>query len=48
VGKYVVQMLNGELGDEHAKRWAWDRSDDGGNCASYLPTRDLKDIAGYH
>ncbi|PGH08396.1 hypothetical protein GX51_01222 [Blastomyces parvus] len=47
VGKYVVQMIDGQLGDEFAKRWAWDRSDEGGNCANYIPTRDLKDVLGY-
>ncbi|EDN10494.1 sarcosine oxidase [Histoplasma capsulatum] len=47
VGKYVVQMIDNELGEEFVRRWAWDRSDEGGNCASYIPTRDLKDVPGY-
>lgn len=47
IGKYVVQMINGELREEMMKRWAWDRSDEGGNCITYLPSRDLKDIPGY-
>ncbi|KAF1983281.1 sarcosine oxidase [Aulographum hederae CBS 113979] len=47
VGKYVTQMLDGKLDETEARRWAWDRLDDGGACAMYLPSRDLKDIDGY-
>jgi sarcosine oxidase / L-pipecolate oxidase len=47
IGKYVVQMLRGELEDVLAERWAWDRSDEGNNCANYIPTRDLKNVPGY-
>ena len=45
IGKYVTQMLNGELEQGLAKKWAWNRSDEGAACATYAPTRDLNDIA---
>ncbi|KAK2797394.1 hypothetical protein FQN50_009195 [Emmonsiellopsis sp. PD_5] len=47
IGKYVVQMIDGELEEDFVKRWAWDRSDDGGNCVNYVPSRDLKEVPGY-
>lgn len=47
LGSYVVDMLQGKLDQEAAIRWAWDRKDDGAACEKYIPTRDLKDIAGY-
>lgn len=47
IGKYITQMLDGELDESKAERWAWDRPDEGANCAMYAPTRDLKDIKGY-
>ncbi|QDS70773.1 hypothetical protein FKW77_003975 [Venturia effusa] len=47
IGIYITQMLDGELSEEKKARWAWDRSNEGGNCAMYLPQRDLKDIKGY-
>jgi sarcosine oxidase/L-pipecolate oxidase len=47
IGKYITQMLDGELDEHKAGRWAWDRPNEGANCASYLPSRDLKDIKGY-
>ena len=47
LGKLVVQMLNGELPDEQAQRWAWDRAGNGGALPEYIPQRDLKDIPGY-
>lgn len=47
LGRYVVKMLQGKLDPEHASRWAWDRSNDGGALPEYLPRRDLKDILGY-
>ncbi len=40
-------MLEGKLDVEKAQKWAWDRSNEGGACATYKPSRDLKDIAGY-
>ncbi|TQN63818.1 L-pipecolate oxidase, partial [Colletotrichum shisoi] len=33
IGKYVVQMLRGELGPEYAETWGWDR-DAGGQVAN--------------
>jgi len=49
IGRYVVQMLKGELREDYARRWSWDRAGDGGgNCESYIPARDLKDIHGYN
>ncbi|KAL9055150.1 MAG: hypothetical protein Q9162_003728 [Coniocarpon cinnabarinum] len=48
VGKYVVQMLDGTLDNEKARRWAWDRPDQGAACMEYNPQRDLKDIRGYN
>jgi len=47
LGSYVVQMLEGKLDAEAAKRWAWDRVNEGGACSVYLPAWDLKDIPGY-
>lgn len=40
-------MLEGKLDAEAAKRWAWDRVNEGGACPVYLPAWDLKDIPGY-
>lgn len=47
LGSYVVEMLQGKLNEEASTRWAWDRK--GGSAAreTYIPRRDLKDIAGY-
>lgn len=45
IGKYVVQMLAGELAEEHRLRWDWDRelkSDRG----DYWPRRDWKEVVG--
>lgn len=47
IGKYITQMLDGDLDEHKAARWAWDRSNDGSNAAMYFPSRDLKDIKGY-
>lgn len=44
LGKYVVQMLDGELSKELSEKWAWNRSDSGAACEMYIPTRDLKDF----
>lgn len=40
-------MLNGELEQSLAEKWAWNRRDEGAACGVYAPTRDLHDIAGY-
>ncbi len=47
VGKYVVNMVQGNLDAEKARRWAWDRSNEGGALPEYMPRRDLKEIRGY-
>jgi hypothetical protein len=47
IGKYVVKMLDGLLDEVAARRWAWDRENDGAACVMYIPKRDLKDIEGY-
>jgi sarcosine oxidase / L-pipecolate oxidase len=45
IGKYVVKMLNGDLDDEHKRRWAWDREMDGGSEGHvYWPKRDWADV----
>jgi sarcosine oxidase/L-pipecolate oxidase len=48
IGQYVVQMLHGKLDEEMQRRWAWNRSNDGGACSMYIPVRDLKDIETYN
>ncbi|KAI0104519.1 sarcosine oxidase [Daldinia grandis] len=47
IGKYVAQMLHGELSEEHARRWAWDR-DFIPIVTPYTPRGDLRDIPGYY
>ncbi len=47
LGHYVVQMLQGTLSEGLAKRWAWDRPDDGGALKEYLPHGDAKEVPGY-
>ena len=47
IGKYVNAMIDGKLEDDKARRWAWDRGDEGAACVMYIPKRDLKDIEGY-
>ncbi|EFR05450.1 sarcosine oxidase [Nannizzia gypsea CBS 118893] len=44
IGGYVEKMIRGKLEPDMAKRWAWDRANDGGACAIYLPSRDLQGI----
>ncbi|KAK5453475.1 hypothetical protein LTS15_006660 [Exophiala xenobiotica] len=44
IGKYVTKMLLGNLDEEKARRWAWDRNYNGGRCPMYIPKRDLKDL----
>jgi sarcosine oxidase / L-pipecolate oxidase len=47
IGKYVTQRLLGELAQEKAAKWAWDRPDDGAACEMYIPSRDLKTIGPF-
>jgi sarcosine oxidase / L-pipecolate oxidase len=46
-GKYISQMLHGELSDELRQKWSWDRAIDTGKKKMYAPEIDLKDIPGY-
>lgn len=43
IGKYVVQMLEGELDEETVARWAWDREIPDTQLR-YAPRRELKDL----
>ncbi len=44
IGKYVVQMLDGTLDEDIAKRWAWDRDQKGSAHEKIVPKRELKDL----
>jgi len=44
IGKYVVQMLDGQLDAELEKRWAWDREQTGSAHERIIPKRELKDL----
>ena len=44
IGKYIVRMLDGELGKEHRERWSWDRPLKGPKGHTYQPTREWKDL----
>ena len=44
LGKYVVQMLEGELPPTLAKIWAWDRSDKGSAHGAVIPNREMRDV----
>ncbi|KAI0378918.1 sarcosine oxidase [Hypomontagnella monticulosa] len=46
IGKYVVQMIHGELPEEHARRWAWDRKMVP-ITTPYTPRGDLREMVGY-
>jgi sarcosine oxidase / L-pipecolate oxidase len=48
VGSYIVRMIQDRLNKVEVEKWAWDRDQSGAACEMYLPTRDLKDIKGYH
>jgi hypothetical protein len=46
LGKYVVQMLEGELAPQLMQKWAWDRErPDPAGFADY-PRFEMKDLAG--
>ena len=48
LGAYVLRMLRGNLTEEQARRWSWDRHQrDGGAHEALMPKRDLKDIEGF-
>lgn len=44
IGKYIVQMLDGNLEQDLVKRWAWDREQTGSAHETVMPKRELKDI----
>ena len=43
LGKYVVEMLSGELDSELEKRWAWDRELPSVDGNSKWPKKELRD-----
>ncbi|KAL6720694.1 hypothetical protein ACLMJK_002619 [Lecanora helva] len=43
IGKYVVQMLRGELSEEMEGRWRWDRKFEG-VPNSLIPRREMRDL----
>ncbi|CAN9079450.1 unnamed protein product [Alternaria alternata] len=45
IGRYVVAMLDGTLDPSLAKRWAWDRENNGGGAHSHLlPNIEMRDL----
>ncbi|MCJ1313359.1 hypothetical protein MMC25_007037 [Agyrium rufum] len=44
IGKYIVDLLNGNLDSSLAKRWAWDRPDEGAAHGDLLPKIELVDV----
>jgi sarcosine oxidase / L-pipecolate oxidase len=44
IGRYVVELLDGELDPALVKRWAWDRDNTGSAHGDLLPTIELKDL----
>lgn len=47
IGKYTTKMIDGKLEPALAKKWAWDREDEGGVMDVYFPHRDLKDVEDF-
>lgn len=45
IGRYVVEMLDGELDNVLRERWAWDRPLRGLTQPKSMPKRDLNDIS---
>ncbi|PMD47963.1 FAD dependent oxidoreductase [Hyaloscypha variabilis F] len=45
LGKYVVEMLSGELDSELEKRWAWDRELPSVDGNSKWPKKELRDLS---
>lgn len=43
IGKYVVQMLEGQLSDELSEKWAWDRERPDGSQNPDWPRVEMKD-----
>jgi sarcosine oxidase/L-pipecolate oxidase len=44
LGKYVVQMLDGELDSSLTKTWAWDRDNKANAYGDMWPKRELRDL----
>ncbi|KAK0114323.1 hypothetical protein ONS95_013817 [Cadophora gregata] len=44
IGRYVVEMMDGVLDPELAKRWAWERGAEGGAHKGLLPQLELRDL----
>ena len=44
LGKYVVEMLSGELDPGLGKRWAWDRELPSTDLNNKWPRRELRDL----
>lgn len=44
LGKYITQMLNGELEGELAQKWAWDRERPGPEDNADWPRWEMKDL----
>lgn len=45
LGKYVIEMMEGNLDPKLAKIWAWDRDDKGGSAhEGLIPTREMKNV----
>lgn len=44
LGKYIVQMLEGELSPELRQKWAWDRERPGSSMNPDYPRFEMKDL----
>lgn len=44
IGRYVVDLLDGQLESALAARWAWDRADEGSAHGNLLPRLELRDV----
>lgn len=36
IGKYIVQMLDGKLSEEHSRKWAWDRDSEFSHFVKFI------------
>jgi sarcosine oxidase / L-pipecolate oxidase len=44
LGNYVVEMLEGKLDADLAKRWAWNRDAEGSAHKGLMPHREMRDL----
>ena len=44
IGKYVVEMLDGQLESSLARKWAWDRDIPSTENNGEWPRRELEDL----